>query len=106
MKKRLLILIASIIFIMVTGGPLLAGEIKHIMLDVTGMTCKMCPKAVKKSISRVDGVEAVDVSLKDKKARVKYDADKTDVKEIIKAVEKVGYGAKGVEGGGIESYED
>lgn len=106
MKKRLLILIASIIFIMVTSGPLLAGEIKNVTLDVTGMTCKMCPKAIKKSISRVDGVEEVDVSLEEKKARVKYDADKTGVKEIIKAVELVGFKAREVEEEGMESYED
>ncbi len=93
MKKKLLILITLIALVMVSGRPLFAGEIKEITLDVQGMTCKLCPKAIKKSISNVNGVKKVDVSYKEKEAHVKYDVGETGVEEIIAAVKKIGYGA-------------
>ena len=93
MKKVSLIRIASLVLILLAGGALYAGEITRVTLDVTGMTCRMCSRAVQKGISRVEGVEEVVVSYKDKEAHVKYDMDETDVEEIIKAVDKAGYGA-------------
>lgn len=92
MRIKILILVASIALIVLTGGSLLAGEIKGTTLYVTGMTCKLCPRMVKKAISNVDGVETVDIRYKEKEAHVKYDVDETGVKGVITAVEKAGYG--------------
>ncbi len=93
MGKKFSIFIVLIALIVFTGSPLFAGEIKSITLDVTGMTCKACPKVIKKAVSRVEGVSEVDVSYKEKEARVKFDPDETNAKEIITAVKKAGYGA-------------
>jgi len=92
-KRWILMLIASTAFIIVMGGPLLAGETKYVTLDVEGMTCRLCPRAVEKSLSGVDGVEEVAVSYREKAAHVTYDVDKTTVGELIEAVERVGYDA-------------
>ena len=63
------------------------------------MTCRLCPVAVKKSLSGVNGVEKVAGSYKEKEASVTYDVDDTSVAELIKAVEKVGYRASERQGG-------
>ncbi len=93
MKKIILILLASVTLLFITGQPLKAGEVKTVKLEVTGMTCGLCTKAVKRSISSVEGVEKVEVSYKKKEARVEYDTVETNVKEIINAVSNAGYGA-------------
>jgi mercuric ion binding protein len=43
---------------------------KVFVIDVEGMTCEMCPIAVKKSISKVKGVKWVVTSLKNRVAVV------------------------------------
>lgn len=61
--------------------------------DVTGMTCSSCSAHVEKSVGKVDGVGKVDVSLLQNSMTVEYDPEATTAEEIIKAVEKGGYGA-------------
>ncbi len=73
--------------------PLYAGEVKSVTLKVEGMTCSLCAPAVKKALSRVEGVQAVQVSFEKKEASVEYDEGKTDVQAMIKAVDGVGYKA-------------
>ena len=45
--------------------------------DVTGMTCSACQANVTKAVSKLDGVENVDVSLLSNSMRVEYDEAKT-----------------------------
>lgn len=80
-------------------SPLYAGELKSVTLKVDGMTCSLCVTAVKKALSRIEGVKAVRVSLEKKEAVVEYDEGKTNVQEMIKAVDGAGYKAS-VTGGG------
>lgn len=61
--------------------------------DVTGMTCSACSAHVEKSVSHVNGVSQVSVNLLQNSMTVEYDEAITDDDEIIKAVEKGGYGA-------------
>lgn len=58
--------------------------------NVTGMTCAACQARVEKAVSAVDGVESCAVSLLTNSMGVEGTASSAD---IIKAVEKVGYGA-------------
>jgi len=83
----------------ITAIPLYAGEAKSVTLKIEGMTCSLCVPAVKKALSRIEGVKAVQVSLEKKEAVVEYEEGKTDVQEMIKAVGGVGYKAS-VAGGG------
>ncbi len=62
--------------------------------DVIGMTCAACQAAVDRAVTKIDGVESVDVSLLSNTMKVEYDPQKTDAKEIIAAVEKAGYDAQ------------
>ena len=58
---------------------------------VTGMSCAACQARVEKAVSAVPGVESCAVSLLTNSMRVDGTAKNTD---IIRAVEKAGYGAK------------
>ncbi|MGE4213421.1 MAG: heavy metal translocating P-type ATPase [Anaerotignaceae bacterium] len=62
--------------------------------DVTGMTCSACSAHVEKSVGKVEGVSKVAVSLLQNSMTVEFDDGATSAGEIIKAVEKGGYGAK------------
>jgi Cu+-exporting ATPase len=68
-------------------------NVKEIKLDIEGMTCASCVKAVEKSISKLEGVSFVSVNLMDEKAIVKFDPSTVKVKEMEKAVKNAGYSA-------------
>jgi mercuric ion binding protein len=62
-----------------------------VTLSVPGMTCSACPITVKKAISKVDGVEKVDVTFETREAVVTFDDAKTSVQKLTKATEDAGY---------------
>jgi len=93
MRKKTLATLVICLMLTWVAGPLRTAHAGEITLDVTGMTCRICPKAVKKALKMVEGVEEVEVSYKEKTARVVYDAGKTGVKELVESVKKAGYGA-------------
>jgi mercuric ion binding protein len=64
---------------------------KTVTLAVSGMTCAACPITVKKALSKVDGVGAIDVSYEKKEAVVTYDDTKTNVEALTKATGGAGY---------------
>ncbi len=66
---------------------------KEIKLDIEGMTCASCVKAVEKSLSKLDGVSFVSVNLMDEKAVVKFDPTLVKIKDMEKSIKKAGYGA-------------
>ncbi|NLA85775.1 MAG: HAD-IC family P-type ATPase [Clostridiales bacterium] len=59
---------------------------------VTGMTCAACAAAVKKTVSRLDGVVSADVNIAADKLEMQFDEEKLGFEEIKKAVEDAGYG--------------
>ena len=67
--------------------------------DVTGMSCGACSARVEKVVSKVPGVDKVEVNLLQNSMVVEYVEGATDNAAIIKAVEDAGYGAspKGTE---------
>jgi mercuric ion binding protein len=68
-------------------------------LKVPGMTCSACPITVKKALSKVDGVEKVEVSFEKKEAMVTFDDAKTNEKALIKATTDAGYSSECVKDG-------
>ncbi|MGI5900005.1 MAG: heavy metal translocating P-type ATPase [Christensenellales bacterium] len=61
--------------------------------EVTGMTCSACSAHVDKAVKKIDGVMSADVSLLGQSMTVEYDESLSTPQDIIKAVEKAGYGA-------------
>src|SRR5690348_8038425 len=47
--------------------------LRHVTLDIQGMTCASCVRRVEKALSRVDGVEVAEVNLATEVATVSYD---------------------------------
>lgn len=62
-------------------------------LDIEGMTCSSCVRAVEETVRNLDGVQNVSVNFATEKLQVDFDDDRTKVDGIIDAVRKKGYGA-------------
>ncbi len=73
---------------------------KNEKYSITGMSCSACSAAVTKAVSKLDGIENVNVNLLTNSMETEYDETKTNSKKIISAVKKAGYGAK------IYSYDE
>lgn len=63
------------------------------VFDVTGMSCAACQANVTKAVSKLDGVQSVDVSLLANRMNVEYDESKVNSNQICAAVANIGYGA-------------
>lgn len=61
--------------------------------NITGMSCSACSAAVERSVKKLDGINAVEVSLLTNSMTADFDNSKTDEQAIIIAVENAGYGA-------------
>lgn len=66
---------------------------KTVTLSVPGMTCAACPITVKKALTKVDGVQKVEVSYQKREAVVTFDDAKTRVEALTQATENAGYPA-------------
>jgi copper ion binding protein len=64
---------------------------EQLILTVTGMTCGGCENAVKRAVSRIDGVSNVTASHADNRVMIEYDAAKADRARIADAINKAGY---------------
>ena len=60
-------------------------------IEVQGMTCGGCVASVTRVLRALPGVASVDVTLDPGRATVTYDAARTDVKAIERAIEDAGY---------------
>ena len=76
--------------LLAVGVPAWAAP-QTVTLSVPGMTCAACPVTVKQALSRVSGVEKIDVSLDKKEAVVTFDDTKTNVAALTRATENAGY---------------
>jgi Cu+-exporting ATPase len=59
------------------------------------MSCAACSAAVKRAVSRLDGVQSCEVNIATEKMEVTYDASRLAFDTIQKAVEDAGYGVMG-----------
>lgn len=71
-------------------------ELRNINLDIEGMTCAACVRAVERGISKLNGIEDVSVNLTTEKASIKYNPEIVRISDIKSAVEKAGYSARTV----------
>lgn len=78
---------ALFLLLLLTAGYALAAQ--QVVMDIQGMTCDLCPLAIKKSLEKVKGVNNVKVSFEEKKARLAVDDEVTD-KALEEAVQKAG----------------
>lgn len=67
------------------------GKLEKKVLTVEGMTCGHCKNAVEKAVRGLPGVMAAEVDLGAKSLTVEYDAAKSTLDDIKKAVDDAGY---------------
>ena len=65
--------------------------IETVQLSVTGMKCGGCENAVRRNVSKLDGVEEVSASHTDGIVTVRFDSSKTGVPAIRRQIEALGY---------------
>lgn len=63
-------------------------------LNITGMTCASCAKAIERGVGKVEGVNAVNVNFATEKLTVEFDESKADMEKVKEAVKKAGYSAQ------------
>jgi copper chaperone len=77
----------------VRAGAIQSFQMQTVELKVEGMDCQGCVKSVTRMLNGVAGVENVDVSLEQGRARVTYDPAKAGPAELKRAIERAGYKA-------------
>lgn len=90
-------LFAALILANLFVGTAAIAAQRTVTLAVDGMTCASCPYIVKQPLSRVPGVERVEVSYAEKRAVVTFDDAKADVAALTKATAGVGFPSELVE---------
>jgi len=60
-------------------------------LNVEGMSCSHCEKAVKNALSEIKGVSDVAVDLEGKTVTVVYDTEQAEEDNLAEAIEDAGY---------------
>ena len=60
-------------------------------LNVHGMHCASCASIITKKISKLSGVEHINVNPGTEKAELHFDAQKTSIGEMNKIIEPLGY---------------
>src|SRR5262245_38121165 len=65
----------------------------NIELSIGGMDCPHCPPKVETALRAVAGVSAAHVNLANGSAHVAYDASRTKIIDLVKAIRGAGYSA-------------
>ena len=67
----------------------MANTIKK--LNVEGMSCSHCERAIKNALGELNGVSSTEVDLNGKTVTVEYDMDSLTEDNLIEAIEEAGY---------------
>jgi len=66
---------------------------KTVNIPVTGMSCANCALTVERTLKKVPGVVKASVNFASERASVEYMSSLTGIDEMVRAIEKAGYGA-------------
>jgi copper chaperone len=64
---------------------------QHVTLNVQGMSCGHCVKAVESSVGELNGIETVAVNLDAAKVDIAFDEAQVSVDQIKETIEDQGY---------------
>ena len=67
-----------------------------VLTTLPEMHCANCEKKIKENIRFEKGIKSITTNLKEKTVTVEYDAEKTNVQDIIKGFKKIKYEASEV----------
>ena len=75
---------------LVSAAPVWASP-RTVTLNVSRMTCPVCPITVKKALEKVSGVSKIDVQYEKKQVVVTFDDAKTNTEALVKATTNAGF---------------
>ena len=93
MRTRFALLLVVVLALTLSVAAFSENKVQKVNIKVEGMTCQGCVDKVKSALQKVEGVKEAEVSLKDNLALVTFDADKTNEKELRKAISSSGFKA-------------
>ncbi len=67
---------------------------RSVELSIEGMTCAACAARIEKVVGRLDAVKSVNVNLASEKAHITFVPGVVQESDLIRTIEKAGYGAK------------
>lgn len=70
-----------------------AATLTQVTFEVPDMTCALCPVTVKTAMSKVEGVQSVEIDFDARSATVIFDPALTDAAAIAEASAQAGYPA-------------
>ncbi|MBR7554661.1 heavy-metal-associated domain-containing protein [Allobacillus sp. GCM10007491] len=70
---------------------------KVIFLEVKGLHCPDCPSKVERSLSKMAGIEEVQIDYDTERGSVTFDNNLIGVPQIIKRISKMGFHAEEVQ---------
>jgi mercuric ion binding protein len=86
MKVKIIYLLMFLLFFVPTA--VLAAQ-EQVVIDIQGMTCKICPIAIKQSLKKIAGVSSVDISFKGKMGWLTVD-DSVSNQALLQAITRAG----------------
>jgi mercuric transport protein len=81
-------------------GMALAATPKKAILDVANMTCPACSITIEMAVGKVPGVSRAQIDTKAATVTVDFDAERTNVPAIARAITDAGFPAKARANGG------
>jgi Cu+-exporting ATPase len=69
-------------------------EHKTLQLNISGMSCAACSARIEKKLQSMDGIANASVNLATNRAQLAYDPTRTGSRDIIAAIEALGYSAQ------------
>ena len=78
-----------------TETPAIASEMVEVVLNVDGMTCEGCEKAIQAGVESLEGIASCESSFEAGWTRVKYVASQTSVEDIEGKITETGYVVEG-----------
>ncbi len=66
-------------------------DLERLQVNIGGMSCSFCTMTIQKAYGRMEGVEAVHVSLAHEEALIEYDAAKRTPDELREVLRQLGY---------------
>ena len=88
--NRISILLTPFIFLLLISCN---EESVKVTISTPTIQCGMCQKTIEMGLGRLTGISASKVDLETKTTRVVYNAEKTELTQIEKAISELGYQA-------------
>lgn len=83
--------------ILPSGGEVAVGtdvDGSLVTIPVKGMTCATCTFSIQQGLKKIDGVLIADASLTRESVTVKYDPERTTIREMVDTINKIGFKAE------------